>query len=203
LAVRNADLERKLAKAQFCPDVSLFASLNTINANRDFPNPTNKDEFAVGVQGSVPLFAGGRRMAQRREADHHQEQARETLQAARNLVGLEVQEAFLEYQEMSARLPLSKAAMNEATVAEKSYDAEGRLGVEDKDQPKYFENLLTTGLLLTQAQVGYYQHLYGYNLALAKIRLVTATDESATPTAAGGTGPVHPRGGNAGPGPDR
>jgi outer membrane protein TolC len=181
LGVRNADLERKLAGANFSPDVGFFASLTTVNDNRAFPNPTNPHEFAVGVQASLPLFEGGRRLAQRRQAGNRQEQAREVLTSVRNLVGLEVQRAYLEYQEMSGRLPLGREAMDEADGAIRSYEAQWTAGaVAKKDRSTYFENRLVTRLLLTQAQVGYYQYLYGYNLALAKIRLVTATDEHAT-----------------------
>jgi outer membrane protein TolC len=180
LGVRNADLERKLAGANFAPDVGFFASLTTINDNRAFPNPTNPHEFAVGVQASLPLFEGGRRLAQRRQANARQAQAHEVLQSVRNLVGLEVQRAFLEYQELSEKLPLADKAREEAAGALRSYEARWTAdAVPDKDTAKHIEDRLLTRLLLTQAQVGYYQYLYGYNVALAKIRLVTATDDHA------------------------
>jgi outer membrane protein TolC len=178
LGVKNAVLEEKLAAAEFHPNVAAYGSLNTLSGKRTFPNPGQDEEWAAGISVDVPLFAGGRRLAERRKAGYQFQQAQETLQAARSLVTLEVQKAYLGYTEMAERIPLAEDAVREARAALKAYDEQfaGNL-IAAKDLPKHFENLETTQLLLTVAEVQYYQHLYAYHLALAEIRRVAAADD--------------------------
>jgi outer membrane protein TolC len=178
IGVRNAVLQEKLAAAQFHPNVGLFGSLNTISGVRTFPNPGDDETWALGVSAELPLYAGGRRLAERRQAREQYQQANEVLKLVQDLVTLEVQKVHLEYQEMAQRLPLAESAVRDAQATQKSYQDQyaGNL-IADKDMPKYFENLETTRLLLSLALAQYNQQLYAYNLALAKIRLVTAADE--------------------------
>ncbi len=173
LAVRAAELERKLAKAQFHPDVGAFARLTTIQDNRDYPNPTQPTQFAAGVQASLPLVAGGRRVAERHRADALYEGAVALRDVVRNQVELEVQQADLEWQEMAERLPLAKQAVDSARAAMRAYYVEQELGLEDEDYPRHFDNRLSTRLLLSQAEAAYYQQVFAYDLALAKVRLAT------------------------------
>jgi outer membrane protein len=173
LAVQAAELERKIAKAQFRPDVGAFARMSTIHDNRDYPNPTQPTQFAAGVEASLPLVAGGRRVAERHRADALYETACAGRDLVRNQIELEVVQAYLEWQEMSERLPLAKKAADSAELALKSLRDELALGLEDKDYPRHFDNRLSTRLLLSQAEVAYYQQVFAYDLALAKVRLAT------------------------------
>jgi outer membrane protein TolC len=173
LAVQAAELERKIAKAQFHPDVGAFARMSTIHDNRDYPNPTQPTQFAAGVEASLPLVAGGRRVAERHKADALYEAATAARDVVRNQIELEVVQAFLEWQEMSERLPLTKKAVESAAAALKALRDELALGLEDKDYPRHFDNRLSTRLLLSQAELAYYQQVFAYNLALAKVRLAT------------------------------
>jgi outer membrane protein TolC len=179
LALRNAELEQKLAKAQYCPDVGLFGSYITIHDNANYLNPTNPDIFAGGLQAGVPLFAGGRRVAELRKAEWQAVQARDYIRLLEQTITLEVQKAYLEYKEMAERVPLDADAVRDATETLRLYDSQFAIGdIERKDYPKHFENLITTRLLLSTAQVGYNQHLYAYSLALANLDFVTASHES-------------------------
>jgi outer membrane protein TolC len=178
IGVKNAVLEEKLAAAAFCPNVGLYGSFNTLSGQRTFPNPHEGEEWAAGISAEVPLFTGCRRLAERRKAGYQIQQAQETLQSARSLVTLEVEKVYLQYTEMAERVPLAEAAVRGARAALKAYDDQYVGGlVAEKDYPKYFENVVTTRLLLTLAEVQYYQQLYAYNLALAAIRRVTAADD--------------------------
>jgi hypothetical protein len=58
--------------------------------------------------------------------------------------------------------------------------------IEDKDMPKYFQDLMLTQQLLAQALVRYHQSVYNCNVALARIRLVTACDDYQTFVESGG-----------------
>lgn len=59
--------------------------------------------------------------------------------------------------------------------------------IEDKDMPKYFQDLMLTQQMLAQALVRYYQSVYNCNVALARIRLVTACDDYQTFVESGGS----------------
>src|SRR5262249_41508920 len=173
-----AVLQQKLAAAEFHPNVGLYGTLYTLSGRRTFPNPNDDVEWAAGVAAEWKLFAGGRRTAERRRAQQQLLQASRAQQLAKNFVLLEVQQAYVEYQKMSQQLPSAEAAMKDARAGIKAYQDQFAANlIPDKDMPKYFENLITARLLLSLAQVKYNQQAYGYNLALEKIKLVTAADE--------------------------
>jgi outer membrane protein TolC len=173
LAVQAAELERKLAHAQYLPDVGAFARLSTIQDNRNYPNPTQPTQFAAGVEASVPLVAGGRRLAERHRADALYEVAGAARDVVRNRIELEVVQAYLEWKELAERLPVAERARENARAAMQALFDEYILGLEDKDYPRHFDNRLSTRLLLSQADALYYQQVFEYNLALAKVRLAT------------------------------
>jgi len=178
VAVRIAELERELAKANYLPDVGLFGRFGTIDDDGGFANPNDREEWAVGLTLGVPLYTGGRPVNQKRQAAFRQAQARHAGRLARNLIALEVQKTYLEYLEMSKRLPLAKAAVDaaEGTIQGLRNDFVADL-VEEQEMPDYYENLTQAHILLALARSKYYTTIYRYDLALARIRLVTASSE--------------------------
>lgn len=175
LAVEAAELERKVAQAQFSPDVAAFGRFSTVNDNRDYPNPTNPYQAAVGLQASIPLSTGGRRLAEKRRADHLVAQAIAARDLARTQVEREVEEAYLEYQEMAERLPLTQKAVREGEQALHVLEEEYSLGIKRSELPRHFDNRMSTRLLLTQAQAAYHQQVFAYLISLAKVRLATGS----------------------------
>src|SRR5438067_2031541 len=83
---------------------------------------------------------GGRRVAERRKADYLYELAVAARGVVRNQVELEVEDAYLEYQEMAERLPVGRRAMENAAAAMKSLRDEQILGIEPEDYPRHFDN---------------------------------------------------------------
>jgi outer membrane protein TolC len=178
LALHKAELDRKLAVAQFHPDVVAYGRLTSIQDDASFLNPTNPNEWVAGFEARVNLFSGGRRFAEKHKADHEIAEASETTRLVRQRVALEVEQAYLQYKETLSRIPLAKQAWKEAVT---SLDVYGkviqlRTKSEKHELPKDFENLLTTRLLLSQAEVSYLEQVYACNLALAVLRLTTASD---------------------------
>jgi outer membrane protein TolC len=173
LAVQAAEAERKIARAQFHPDVGAFARMDTIHDNRDYPNPTQPTQFAAGVEASLPLVAGGRRFAERHRADALYEAACAAREVVRNQVELEVVQAYVEWQEMAERIPLAKKAVDSAEEALSLLRDEPGVTVEGKDYQRHFDNRLSTRILLSQAEAVYYQAVFAHNLSLAKVRLAT------------------------------
>ncbi len=188
IGVKVAALERQLAKAAFCPEIGAFASFSTVYDDGHYANPNERDQGTVGIGGQVPLFAGGRRIAQSRQADCLQAQATQVRQLLAELVSQEVQDAYLEYCEASQRLSLEEQAVQQGIQALKSYDDQYVGGqIEDKNKSKYFEDLILARRMLTEALARYYQSVYNSNLALGRIRLVTACDEYQTFVESGGS----------------
>jgi outer membrane protein TolC len=194
IGMRNAELERKLALAQFAPDVGVFGQFTSIHDDASFLNPTNPNIWSGGLQASMPLFEGGRRLAEKRKAELKYIQVRDFLRFLEQGVTLEVEKAYLEFKATTERLTLAEAAVRDARAALKAYGDE-LAGGEPKDYSKYFENLVTTRLLLSGAQVEYAQNLYHSNLALAQLRLVTASHVRQPLPETGGVAPdaVPPR----------
>lgn len=182
IGVRFSELEIKAAEAAFHPEIGLNGALLSLHDNREDPSANNRDLWAVGVSAKVPLFAGGRRLAERRKAVYLAQRAREAQQLVRNQVALEVQQAFLEHQEMSERVPLSASAVKDARTVLEVYENQyiGNL-IAPKDMPKHFENLTNGRLLLARIELDYYKQIYNYQLALAKIQLATGAHAPALP----------------------
>lgn len=175
-AVRLASLERTAAKSQYHPQVGAFASYNTINDDANFPNPNDTTQWAAGVGATMPLYAGGRITSQVRQANYLTCQAVEGRNLLGRIVEQEVVDAQLELEEMKARVREAAAAVNRSAAALKAF---GDLDVDPADVPKHYENLLTTRLLLVTSRVRYIQTLYGYNVALARIRLAAGMSPQA------------------------
>jgi outer membrane protein TolC len=178
LGMNAANWQYRAARAELLPDVVAFAGFGTIHDDAGFPNPNDSEEWSAGVGAQLPLFLGGRRTAQIRQAQHARAQARDQYDQARQFVSQEAQDAFLEYREMSERMAAAAGAAAAADRALEDLRDQFRNGlIPDDKVPKYFEDALTTRFLTVASWSRYYQAVYGYNLALARLRLATATDE--------------------------
>jgi outer membrane protein TolC len=186
LATTVAELERKVAKAQYAPDIGLFSRFSTVYDDRNFPNPNGQqqEQFAVGIAGSVPLYAGGRRPAENRRAAWQQAQARQTVELVESLIALELTKAYVEYVEAGEQLPLALEAMQEANKTLEGYRNQYLGGfIEDANMPDYFEDLVASRFLLMQARSRYTQVVFAYNMSLARIRLASGSNDAPTDAA--------------------
>ncbi|HWB13946.1 MAG TPA: TolC family protein [Pirellulales bacterium] len=187
IGVQIVDLQRRLARAAFSPEVSLFGTYINLQGQQAFLDPNNPNLLAAGLSVQMPVFEGGRRLAESRKAADQQVQARQGRELARQLVALEVRQACLEYEEMRDRLrPISRAARDAQQALDGYWSQFAGDQIADEKYPDFFRDLLTTRLLLTQAQVQYYQVVFGHNLAVAKIELVSASNEDHSLVSAGG-----------------
>jgi OMF family outer membrane factor len=178
LGINAAAWQHRAARAELKPDVVAFAGFSTIYDDANFPNPNDSEEWSAGVSAQMPLYAGGRRMAQIRQASLGWAQARDRFDQARQFVMQEAQDAYLEYREMLERKDVARRAAEDAEQALQDLQDQFTGGLIDDDKvPKYFEDALTTRFLTVAAWTRYYQALFGYELALARVRLVTGTDE--------------------------
>lgn len=166
-----ADLETKSATAAFHPNVGVFMRAISLNSNYNSLTPSNY--VAVGVGADIPIFAGGSRIAQARRARSQLGQAAKTRELAESLIALEVQKTYQEYLEQAEKLPLLRRAVDDARKAVHSYEVQYDAdAIEESQLSRYFENLITSRILLAQALGQYYQAVNGYNNAVARLRLV-------------------------------
>ena len=173
-----ADVEVALARAEFQPDVSLFGGFTTVHDDGGFANPNDRGEWTVGVTAQVPIYTGGRRLAEVRRASWQRSRMMQVQQQVELKVAQTARDAFLQFQEMERRLTWAERAVEAANEALQSLNAEYQLGtIPNEKMADHFRDQLTTYLLLFAAQTRYNQALFGYHLALARIRMVTVSDD--------------------------
>jgi outer membrane protein TolC len=182
-AYEIATLERKIRKAEFLPNVAAFATYSTITDDQNFLNPNDPAEWALGVTATVPVFQSGRRVSQVRQANHEVTAVNEQRRFLRLAVEQQVQDAYLELEEMSRRTNETLVALRSAVESEENLRAQNEAGLVDPEgMSKYYEDLLTARLLLVTSQVRYLQNRFGYNIALAKLKLAVGVDPRAKET---------------------
>ena len=186
IGAKAAALEQQLARAAYYPDVGAYASFSNVWDDGHFANPTHPNEGAVGFEVQLPLFEGGRRIAEAHRVECQQAQATQIRRLLADLVSQEVQDAYLEFLESSKQLDWNQEAVHQGNLAmDDLFNQNGQ--IEDRNMSKYFEDVVLTRLMLTQALVKYYQSVYNSNLSLARIRFVTACDEYETYLESGGS----------------
>lgn len=187
--VQEAWLDRQLALSNFQPDVSAFGYWSTLNDDQKYLNPNDPGEVGLGLQGNWALFNGGRRLAQTRQASFAQTRSRRVRDLLQQVIELQVYEAYTDYVGNRDRLQRTKLAQNDARknieYADKQFLGDEREGPAADAAPRVqgidpLSNLFRSRGLLTTAQVEYIQQLYNCNLALAQLRLATASDEYRT-----------------------
>jgi hypothetical protein len=95
----------------------------------------------------------------------------------------QVKDAYLELEEMSRRTNETLAALTSAVESDENLQAQLDAGMVDPEgMSKYYEDLLTARLLLVTSQVRYLQNRFGYNVALAKLKLAVGVDPRAQET---------------------
>jgi outer membrane protein TolC len=130
----------------------------------------------------VPLYVGGRRVAENRRAAFQQAQARHTVELAESLITLELQKAYLEYLESGEQLEkLTEALENAKKTVEGYHDQSVGGFIKDEDMPDFYEDSVAAELLLLQVRGKYNQAVFRNNLTLAKIRLATGANEYLPP----------------------
>ena len=117
IGVKVAAREQQLARAAYCPDVGAFASFSNVWDDGHFANPTHPNEGTVGVGVQIPLFVGGRRIAESHQADFQQARATQVRRLLASLVSQEVRDAYLEYLESSEELEKDKEAVSQSFQA--------------------------------------------------------------------------------------
>lgn len=172
---RVADLDYRLAIAEFLPEIAAFGRFASIHDDRNFANPNDDVEWAGGVVATIQLTNGGRRRAEKRIATHRKSKAIATINQVKLLVEQEVRDATLELEQAQANATITQASHESAVEALDVLDAE--VGITAKSETKeHAEDRALTILLFATSGAKYYQSLFTYNLAIARLKLAVGDD---------------------------
>jgi outer membrane protein len=160
-ALRQTEEGRRLAQSRLYPHAALFASYyregrDLLGSDNDF---TNENNAAVGVKIDWNWFEGGKTYAAVKQARYRrlavEERQRDLLQQIR-----------VQVEDAHAQLEVSRTNLETARVAIEQAKENLRITqIQYQQQVVVFSEVLDAQVFLTQAQVNYYQALYGYQLA--------------------------------------
>ncbi len=115
-----AEQEIRKTRLQARPTLDLVASLTYKGASGDLSPvaaPESNRSAAIGLQFSVPLYAGGAIDSRQRESIARRSQSEEELNAARRDARLQVQDAFLAVKTGVARIAALEQSLSSARTA--------------------------------------------------------------------------------------
>lgn len=116
-ALEIARMETKKARAGHLPKVDLVASYGETNSGTITTVHTDLDEHSVGVQLSLPLYAGGGTVARQRETAKLLEKAMAELDGARRSSALQTRQAYLNATAGLAQVTALEEALESAGTA--------------------------------------------------------------------------------------
>ncbi len=169
LKVRQAEVERRIKKSEYIPDVSLGF---TYMSFRNFGNeavPKNSASLSVAVKWEV--FDWGRKKNQLAEKGRAVEQARNGMREAESLVLIEVGDKFRKFQQ--TRQALVVAQLTQETARENMRVSTTKY----KLQAALLSDALQTQATLADADYQYQQALLAYWTARAQYEKAIGADK--------------------------
>ncbi|HON58457.1 MAG TPA: TolC family protein [Smithella sp.] len=168
IQISMASRQVQYSRGAFWPSMGLFAVYN--RADQDPPGATlNRESVFGGVSLTFPLFEGGLRLAEFREAKARERQAKLAYEDLRKNIDVELRAGCLDLATMKGSL---KFLEDQLVFARDNYNA----------VLKQFENGLATSLdvmdantLLLTAEKNVAEALYNYQLASLKVRKSSGT----------------------------
>jgi protease secretion system outer membrane protein len=169
LMVESARLEIQKAHAGHAPRIDLVATYSKNDAETINTYTQNSVNRSLGVQVSVPLYAGGQVSAISRQAVDGYERAKADLQARTDRVVIELRKAHSLAQSSVARIEALGKAVTSANLLIKATEQSIKGGV------RINLDLLNAQQGLTSVQRDLAQARYGYLIALLRLRAAAGT----------------------------
>ena len=169
LMVESARLEIQKARAGHAPRIDLVATYSKNDAETINTYTQNSVNRSLGVQVSVPLYAGGQVSAISRQAVDGYERAKADLQARTDRVMIELRKAHSLAQSSVARIEALGKAVTSANLLIKATEQSIKGGV------RINLDLLNAQQGLTSVQRDLAQARYGYLIALLRLRAAAGT----------------------------
>jgi outer membrane protein TolC len=168
LRVKQAELDRRVKKSEYIPDVSLAV---TYASPRNFDSFVPRNFLAAGVSVSWEPFDWGRKRRELAEKEKTIEQASNGLRDAENGVLIEVGAKFRELQQ--ARQALRVAQLRQETARESMRVSTNKYKV----QAALLSDVLQTQAAMADADYQYQQALLAYWTARADYEKVIGADK--------------------------
>ncbi|MGA9996754.1 MAG: TolC family protein, partial [Pyrinomonadaceae bacterium] len=169
LKVRQAEVERRIKKSEYIPDVSLgFTYMSFRNFNNE-AIPKNSASLSVAVKWEV--FDWGRKKNQLAEKERAIEQARNGMREAESLVLIEVGDKFRKFQQ--TRQALVVAQLTQETARENMRVSTTKYKLESA----LFSDVLQTQATLADADYQYQQALLAFWTAKAEYEKAIGADK--------------------------
>ena len=169
LAVESARLEIQKARAGHAPRLDLVGTYSKNDAETVNTYTQNSVNRSIGVQLSVPLYAGGQISAGARQAVAGHERARADLQARTDRVTIELRKAHSLAISSVARIEALNKAVASAQLLIRATEQSIKGGV------RINLDLLNAQQQLTSVQRDLAQARYGYLVALLRLRAAAGT----------------------------
>ncbi len=151
----------KIAKSQYYPSISMIGNYDYQKGHK--PKIEWEKTWSVGVMVNLELWNWGATGARVNQAKANLEALEEQKLLLKNRISLEVREAYLNLQEAEKNIGVAKKSIGQAEenfrITKEMY----------KEGAATSTDVLDAQTLLTQAKTNYYQALYDYNLALARL----------------------------------
>jgi outer membrane protein len=164
--LRQAQLGVKLAKSSYYPQISAFAQYQ--QSGDDITASTNhfsNDHNALfGVKVDWTIFEFGKKQADVEEQRHNTFALEEKIESIKDSIRLEVKDAYLKLKTAKENIKTTKVGLKQA---KENYRI---TNLQYKQQITTSTEVLDARVYLTQAELNYYNALYGYYIALANLK---------------------------------
>ncbi len=166
LQLKGAYLGARLAKSAYYPQVSVFATYQ--QTGRDIlatDNGANSNHSAmIGLNVKWSIFEFGKRYHDVEQQYHRAFALKEKIKAIEDNIRLDVERAFLDLKTAIVNIHTAKEALKQA---KENYRI---TNIRYKQQMTTSTEVLDARSYLTQAETNYYSTLYGYYIALARLK---------------------------------
>lgn len=168
----SSDAARETVKQQFAghlPTVNAVASYSELhNGNSGF-GPTNEGDGAIGVQLSIPIFAGGGVLAQTQQAQYNYQTSLSDLEQAIRTAVENTRQSFNNVVSGANRVKADKQAIVSNQSSLQSTQAAFKVGT------RTIVDVLDAQTQLFQTQVTYAQDLYAYIMSIVNLKQAAGT----------------------------
>ena len=182
-SVNAQEAQRRVAKAEYLPDLTLSTSYGRVAFPTGGAPTWNQfvNNWTVTVGASMPLFTGGRIRGENTVAKANVAEAKARLQQTRELASLDARQAVAQLEQAVATLAASGGTADQATRAYNIAEVRFREGLSTQLE------LTESRLLLQQARANRAQAARDFQVA--RLRLTLLKDLPLGAGGASGTGP--------------
>ncbi len=165
IRVKQADTHEKLAESEYYPHVFAFAAYTQagqdgLAARNEFQNQYNQ---MIGIGIKWTIFNWLKTTDNAQQADYTKSAIKNQLNSFMNAVKLQVKSDFIELNTAAQDISTSEAALEQA---KENYRI---TNIQYSQQLVTSTEVLDAQTYLTQAELNYYNALYGYEISLAKL----------------------------------